>query len=150
MEFVIHLYDLKSSSSSYILKTSLSSKLSYCRMLAQGRQQNLRQNFQRFNSTTSGKIAISQLSTHGYWSEFSVVACLSTQGLNDGRDGGGIPRTGTLHPRHWFTNLHPRRGCQNNCRNSFLTRQRFSIYVELWMSGSSELVKPISAVMCFT
>ena len=39
------------------------------RCLPQGRQSNLWQHFTRFNSTTSGKIAISQLSTHGYWSK---------------------------------------------------------------------------------
>ena len=40
--------------------------------LAQVRQPNSWWHFTRFNSTNSGKIAISQLSTHGYWSKFLV------------------------------------------------------------------------------
>ena len=68
-----------SSSSSFILKTLLSSTLRKAvGRLPQGRQPNLGRNFTRFNSTTSGKIAFSQLSTHGYWSEFLVAGCPST------------------------------------------------------------------------
>ena len=47
--------------------------------LPQGRQSNLWWHFTRVNLTTSGNIAISQLSTHRYWSEFFLVAgCLSS------------------------------------------------------------------------
>ena len=63
-----------SSSSSFILKTLFSSMLSYrVERLPQDRQPNLWRHLTRFILTTSGKFAINQLSTHGYWSEISVA-----------------------------------------------------------------------------
>ena len=64
---------------SYIIIIILYLKMSFSSTLSQGRQPNLWRHFTRFNSTNSGKTAVSQLSPLGYWAEFLVAGCPSTQ-----------------------------------------------------------------------